>query len=151
MEANAADGADLRWLLDQQAIKNRLLRYADAVDRRDWPTVAATFSDDAVVAGLMGERPIGPYLTFLASSVEAYASTMHVFCNQLVELEPGAESATTTTYAVAYHQEPPQSEKEDLVIGVIYHDAFQKREGEWRVTQRRTESKWMQGPLPGGD
>jgi ketosteroid isomerase-like protein len=147
----AAQASDVAWLRDHQAIKDRLLRYADAVDRRDWATVGATFSDDAVVAGLVVEKPIAPYLEFLETSVEVYAATMHVFSNQLIDLEPGADTAKATTYAVAYHLEAPETGKEDLVVGLIYHDTFGRRDGEWVVTHRRTESKWIKGPLPTAD
>jgi len=138
-------------LADEQAIRDHILRYADAVDRRDWDVLDATFAHDAVVAGLMGERPIGPYLEFLKGSVEAYAKTMHVFSNQLVDLEPGADKATATTYAVAYHLEEPDATKDDLVVALVYFDELTRQGDGWVVSRRRTESKWIKGPLPSSD
>lgn len=147
----AALAEKVATLRDEQAIRDHILRYADAVDRRDWDVLDATFTSDAVVAGLMGERPIGPYLEFLKSSVAAYDRTMHVFSNQLVDLEPGADTATATTYAVAYHMEAPDTGKEDLVVALVYFDALTRQGDGWAVSQRRTESKWIKGPLPSSD
>ena len=39
---------DLQALGDRIAIRDVIDRYSDAVTRRDWPNVGATFHDDAV-------------------------------------------------------------------------------------------------------
>src|SRR5262245_51483532 len=80
-----------------------LMKYARAVDTRDWELLRSCFSDGARVVGTLREDEIGPYIEFLQESLDRFSSTMHVMANQYVDVDDGGSNATVETYALAYH------------------------------------------------
>jgi 3-phenylpropionate/cinnamic acid dioxygenase small subunit len=127
-----------------------LVRYARAVDTRDWEELERCFSDRAKVVGTLREDDIGPYLEFLKASLGPFSSTMHVMANQLVELEGDGERASVETYAVAYHVAGDSGGRAPtLTMGVVYADEMVREGDAWKIVHRRVTPKWVEGALPG--
>jgi 3-phenylpropionate/cinnamic acid dioxygenase small subunit len=136
------------WLKDRELIKDLAQRYARNVDKRDWKAVRACFADDCYVKGTIAEDPIDEYMTGLAPGVEAYMATMHFMGNQYIDLEPGADTGSVETYAVAYHLEEPGNGIDDLFMGVRYCDDVRRDGDDWIIASRRVFLQWHRGPLP---
>lgn len=128
-----------------------LLRYARAVDARDWQALDECFSPRATVQGTLQESEIAPYLEFLKSSLDAYSSTMHLMANQHVEWHSDADRATVETYAVAYHVAKDAPDRSPtLTMGVVYHDEMiHEPPVGWCILHRRVTPRWIEGALPG--
>ena len=79
-----------------------------------------------------------------------FDSTMHFLGQQLVELS--GDRAHSETYCVAYHRRDPRDGEEgvDLWMGLRYVDVFERRDGEWRIADRRCAFDWTRNdPIAG--
>lgn len=141
----------VQWLRDRVLIEALPQRYAHGLDTRDFDKARAVFRDDCTVKGSLVEAPIDPYWEQLTPGVTAYEATMHFMGNQYVELEPGADTGFVETYAVAYHMEPADSLREDLVMGVRYCDDVARDGTGWKIVKRHAIPVWVRGPLPRAD
>lgn len=141
--------AQVQLIADRQDVAAVPITYAKGVDTRDWALVRAQFTDDAVVEGSRASAPVDAYVEHLRPGVEVFPTTMHFMGNQLVEVD--GDTATVTTYAVAYHWkgEPAGAPHDDnLIVGVRYHDQLARTAQGWRISARRVSPDWRQGPYP---
>jgi len=71
-----------------------------------------------------------------------YDSTMHFVGNQLVEID--GDTARAESYCVAYHRRGAQDGEQghDLVLGLRYVDRMERRDGEWRIADRKCAFDW---------
>jgi len=144
----------LQELRDREAVKDVVLRYAAAVDRRDFDAVAACFTPDAEYAGALAHGRVGDALASLRRSLARYEGTMHFVGNQLVEVT--GDSAACETYAIAYHRSREAGELRDLAVAVRYRDDLVRDAGAWRIRKRDATTLWTRvdpvrpGALPGG-
>lgn len=127
-------------LLDRAAIHDVLVRYAQSVDRRDAALMAACFTPDAHAdyGYFKGDPPT--FIDAIITGVSRYASTMHFFGNQLIEL--AGDTASVETYAVAYMRRDEAGTMWDLVQGLRYLDDLARRGDEWRITRRVLKVEW---------
>jgi 3-phenylpropionate/cinnamic acid dioxygenase small subunit len=127
-----------------------LIRYARAVDARDWRALEQCFSPHATVQGTLQASEIAPYLEFLKASLDAYSSTMHVMANQHIEWQSDTDRASVETYALAYHVAKDAVDRAPtLTMGVVYHDEMvHEVPGGWRILHRRVTPRWIEGQLP---
>jgi SnoaL-like domain len=140
--------ATVGWLRDREQIRDVALHYARSVDRHDWDGVRSCFAPGAVWAGSLGESDAASYVDLLAPGVEVYEATMHVMGNQYVDVQPGADTGSVETYAVAWHLEPAGADLDDLVMGVRYCDDVVRTADGWRISRRQVARQWYRGPFP---
>lgn len=135
-----ADAA-VRDLLDRDAIREVLARYAHSVDRRDLDGVAACFTADAAYRGSLGVGSIEVALTALRERMAQYASTMHFIGNQLIDV--AGDRATSETYAIAYHQLQREDGRRNMAVGVRYLDDLLRTKDGWRICRREVKLEWQ--------
>jgi hypothetical protein len=133
---------DLRYVLDLEALRALVQRYARAADARDYDAMAELFHPDAEIDGLWGASPLDEYLDRLRTTPAAYDQSMHTLGDPLVELEPGADVASLDTYAVVY-QLASREDGSNATMGMRYFDEVERRDGRWRIRRRRTEMRWV--------
>ena len=138
-----SDDRALQYTRDLEALRNLGQRYARAADARDYDTVGDLFHPDAVIDGLRGSSPLAEYLEMSRSTPPAYAQSMHVLGDPLIELAVGADEATLDTYAVVYQVGATSEGGGNATLGVRYLDVVERRDGEWRIRHRRTELRFM--------
>src|SRR5512139_3158472 len=138
----------VQWLRDKALIEALPQRYAHGLDTRQFEKARAVFRDDCTVKGSLVEAPIDPYWENLTPGVQAYQATMHFMGNQCCEVEPGADTGSVETYAVAYHMEEPGNGRDDLVMGVRYCDDVARDGDGWLIVKRTAIPVWVRGPLP---
>lgn len=132
-------------MVDRDVVIDRLdaaavtTRYAQAVDRRDWPTVGSFFGEGSTVVGTRFTAPRESYLEQLESAVERYGRTMHFIGNQVVDVD--GDQAEVESYAVAYHFAHADGEA-DLTVGVRYQDELARQDGRWVITRRVVVADW---------
>ena len=134
-------GPDVQALLDQQAIRNVVLRYCRGIDRLDLELVRACYHPDATDdhGGFVGTRD--EYVEWVGGVLQRFTGTMHLVANQLVEL--GGDVARSETYGVAYHHgDPPTDPRCNFTTGFRYVDRFERRDGEWRIATRVAVREW---------
>jgi hypothetical protein len=127
-------------LRDKLALHELVCRYAQAVDRRDWPRFADLFEAGASLSGpgftLDGREAIVAGMAVL----ERYTGTQHLVHNHVAEID-GA-TATAETYGVAHHLYERDGEKRRLDWGLRYQDRFACVAGTWRFTRRTLLLDW---------
>ncbi|RDK09280.1 nuclear transport factor 2 family protein [Cupriavidus lacunae] len=132
----------------KQAIHALTCRYAQAVDRRDFPSLQELFTPDARLTG-PGFRMDGPQA--IADGMAAlgqYSGTQHHVHQQLVEVD--GDTATGETYCVANHLYEQDGVPRKLDWGIRYQDRFVRRDGQWRIAVRELLVDWTQDlPLRG--
>lgn len=132
----------LAMLRDRVAVREVVLRYARAVDRRDLQGVASCFTPDAAYSGALSQRSIGDAVATLERALSRWDVTLHVMGNQVVDLD--GDLARCETYAIAYHHRVAEGERRELAVAVIYRDELVRRAGErgaspWLIRKRFAE------------
>ena len=119
-----------------EAIKRLKARYFRTMDTKDWAGMREVFTDDVVIdtseAG--GDRVEGAD-AFMAFLQEALAGATTVHQGHMPEIELTSETTAAGIWAL-----------NDIVIwpgGMRldgyghYHETYEKREGEWRITSSK--------------
>ena len=132
----------------KQAIHALTCRYAQAVDRRDFPSLAELFTPGARLTGpdfrLDGPKAIAEGMSALAQ----YSATQHHVHQQLVTID--GDTATGETYCVANHLYEQDGVQRKLDWGIRYQDRFEQLQGQWRIAARELVVDWTQDlPLRG--
>jgi 3-phenylpropionate/cinnamic acid dioxygenase small subunit len=131
----------VREITDRAAIQDVMLRYARGVDRRDLDLVAACFLPDASYEGALASGTIAEALIRLRDRMARYDSTMHFIGNQLIEIN--GDTASSETYAVAYHRLIDQGNAKLFTVGVRYLDELVRDGNSWRIRRRVVKMEWQ--------
>jgi ketosteroid isomerase-like protein len=139
---------DLQELSDRIAIRDVIDRYSDAVTRRDWPGVGATFHDDAVwsVGGAFNleYRSRANIEAGLRAGVGAFEFLVQMTHSVVIELD--GDHATARTVINEMGRNPASG----LFMLGIYTDALSRRDGRWAFDRRRFEPLYMDTAGVGG-
>jgi uncharacterized protein (TIGR02246 family) len=140
-----------RQIIDEWALLQLAMRYAEAVDRRRPEALAALFTEDGVIArGGFVWRGRAQLLGIPARLDGLYASTLHSVRNQVVTID--GDTAEGETYCVAYHLGKPKDGAQIRADwGIRYHDSFARQDGHWLFARRELIVDWVETtalPLP---
>jgi SnoaL-like domain len=136
-----AHDPEVQALLDQQAIRDVVLRYCRGIDRLDLELVRSCYHADATDdhGTFTGTRD--EYVAWVGEVLTRFSGTMHLVANQLVELD--GDRARSETYGVAYHHgDPPTDGRRNFATGFRYVDRFEHRDGVWRIAARVAVREW---------
>ena len=135
---------------DKLAIREMLTRYCRAVDRCDLELLKSVYwpeaSDDHIVF-------VGNALEFADFVIpllkEHTECTQHLIGNIWIQLR--GDAACSETYVQAYHRLPRQGG--NVFVGGRYLDRLERRNGEWRIAERKFVMDWEQNgaALLGGE
>ncbi|MCA9504139.1 MAG: nuclear transport factor 2 family protein [Spirochaetaceae bacterium] len=136
---------ELEILWAEREITRVILTYARAVDRLDFGLLRTCFHPDARLH--YGEHWSGDLeagLAWLERSLPKLAGTQHDFGAPFIELDLEAGVARCDTYSVNSALYRPDTSGRQLhnVSGTRYEDRFERREGAWRIVERRNRRVW---------
>jgi ketosteroid isomerase-like protein len=129
---------------DRWAVVDVAVRYATALDTRDWSLLRRCFTDD-VVTHYGDGRPQEGYEAFEATCRAWLPDTVrsqHLLGNSVVELEGDTAVASHYVRADHVHEALPGC---NLVFVGQYHDRLRRTPHGWRIHHRRFEVWWTQG------
>jgi hypothetical protein len=134
--------AELRELLDKQAIAELLYAYGEGIDRRDQKLLETVFTEDCRLHYGAYDHPA----RFLIDSWHAdqpshFLMTHHVYSNIAVRFY-GAERARSITYFFAHHRAEHEGQIMDEMVRGRYLDRLAKRDGRWRFAERTIVFDW---------
>lgn len=146
VSASRADAARLQQLEDREAIRQLLVDYGAALDRRDFPAFAALFARDAeYVAGppVRGPEAISAQLesTLSANPSNLPTPNFHLSFNPSITLDGDRASAVSLG---AYTAPDPAGGATRMVFFVWYRDQLVREDGRWKFLRREVGS----GALP---
>jgi hypothetical protein len=140
---DATDGLDPRVqrMLDEQAVRDVVVRYFVGVDRLDPVLIGSTYHPDAVDDRghhTFQGATAGPDI--VASNTKNMGSTRHHVTSQLVELD--GDTARCETYCQGFHITAGDTPRRMLTAS-RYLDELEKRDGEWGFVRRRSVMDYM--------
>ncbi|QTH24324.1 nuclear transport factor 2 family protein [Rhizorhabdus wittichii] len=138
---NAVD-AEVRRLLDEQAIRRAATLYAIGADRRDPAIWTAIMAEEMVLVTPRGRiEGRARVLAALPRLAAAFAATQHRVLNQHHIID--GDDATGETYCVADHMtEAADGARSILSWAIRYQDRLRRIDGRWLFTRRELVLDW---------
>jgi hypothetical protein len=131
-ENSTTRDAAVQVLLDQQAIRDAIMRYCRGCDRLDEDLITSAYHPDATDER-SGQLATGAVIgsETVASLTKMFRSTNHQIGTQLIEVR--GDSAAAESYNAGSHV--LHSGQRLQTLG-RYVDKFERRDGEWKIIQR---------------
>lgn len=138
---------DLGQLRDERAIERALIRFARAMDDRDWTAMAEILSDDAQgdlgTGRLTGSAAI---ISLIRSFLDTCGPTQHLLGNVVVDV--AGDVATSRAYVHDVHLGAAADPSVRFYTLGDYRDTWHRGgDGHWRVTERIKVNRGYVGPL----
>jgi len=133
-----SEAADLRALLDKQAITEQLASYCRAVDRLDIPLGHQVFHEDATAdygADLFQGSGRG-VIDFICASHPHTVNHSHQISNSAIALN--GDEASSETYFHSATRIMAEGKLIQIPVYGRYLDRWARREGRWAITARKT-------------
>ncbi|PZQ46361.1 MAG: nuclear transport factor 2 family protein [Rhodovulum sulfidophilum] len=122
----------LRALEDHQQIAQLRARYCHVLDDRDWPALAALFTEDGEFHGLASAIGRAGILAFFGGTVDRLAEGFWHFCSN-----PTVDLAGDTATGRISMQYLSVKQGVSYVSAGHYDDVFRREGGVWRFARRR--------------
>lgn len=122
----------------RHAIEDCLLRFARAIDRKDWDAALLSYHENAFDDHGFFKGSPDKFIDVLKKSHSNQDHSMHLCTNILIDFK-SKHSALVESYIIAIQRFLPDSENlyGTRNIGVArYLDHFEMRNGDWRVSKR---------------
>jgi SnoaL-like domain len=134
----AIDPAEMRGLLDRQAITQQIYRYCRAVDRLDIPLGHSVFHEDATADfGDSLYRGSGcGVIDFICAAHLLALGHSHQVCNSIIALD--GDRAGSETYFHSATRLMQDGKVIQIRVWGRYLDEWSRRVGQWRIDKRLT-------------
>ena len=133
----AIDEKTLQQVIDKDAIRELVLLYSRAIDRKDVALLRDLYTDDATDShGDSFDGPADKYCDFIEASLPYMPYSGHHACNHLISVD--GDEGNGEVYALAYHLIPNRDggQEEDF-MAVRYIDNYRRcADGKWRFSKR---------------
>jgi ketosteroid isomerase-like protein len=134
-------------MTDHDAIANQLARYARGVDERDFATVAALFTDDAVIDyAVAGGAKLGAadVAAWLGRSLAMFRMTQHHLGLPVIDVD--GDTARTHVPVIATHVQARRdgTETSAVLYGTYAHE-WRRTSAGWRIRSLRFDSHFAAG------
>jgi SnoaL-like domain len=134
--------SELQRLLDERAIRRRLLDYCRGVDRGDAELVASVYHPDATDDHGSFKGLGVDFAEYVVSRLGAnYLATMHTIGDSIIEFA-GPGVARVETYVCARQRKEDEQGPVLETFGGRYIDRFECRAGEWKIADRVVVREW---------
>lgn len=143
----------LAWLVSRAEIEDLMTRYARGVDRRDWPAVRACYHEDALDDHAAYSGDVDGFIAWVTERHAEIPFSAHFLGNCLIEFVDEDTAIAETYFMVMRHGRPnprqadaaPESRRigfdgTDVDLVGRYLDVFTRRDGAWRIAQRKVVS-----------
>lgn len=135
------DAARLRRVLDQAEIRDLVLGYCRAVDRRDFALLRTLYHPDATDDhGSYFQGPASEFIDRLPQIMAPNRITAHNVTNMLIAVD--GDVAEGEIYTLAYHlMETPDGDV-DFMAGGRYLDRYVRHQERWLFMHRQIVLDW---------
>jgi ketosteroid isomerase-like protein len=135
----------IQTLLDEREIRGIVLRYATALDSRDWALLRSCFVQDAV-AEYEGLGRVDGYAAIeelCRGALTPLTRSQHLIGNIMPAVD--GEEATCTSYLQAQHVRSATPGGDNYIIAGRYTDRLVRTPDGWRIAERSLETWWTDG------
>ena len=140
----------LQEVSDRIEIQDLLVRYAKAIDEKDWELLDQCFTPDAEVDYVSSGGIKGSYAearAWLAKALAPFPMTVHYITNSEVVLDGDRATARTAVLnPMGFGQ--PDGTLHQFTVGAYYVDELVRTASGWRIAKRREDQAFMEGTLP---
>ncbi|RDI19399.1 SnoaL-like protein [Rhodococcus sp. AG1013] len=139
---------DLELLLAEREIARAVIRFARAMDDRDWPVLHEIMLPDATAElGTGTLHGPGGVEASIRSFLDDCGPTQHLLGNMLIDVDLAAGTATSRTYVTDLHL--GVGDKQGLSFSTLgdYHDEWRLTDGVWRMSHRTKHMRGTQGDI----
>src|SRR5579859_5963108 len=138
--------AAVRGLLDREAIRETLYRYASTIDRKDWKGLREVFVEDAVITMVGGVRTegAGAIVEYIERRCRKRVWQHHLLSVYEVVLD--GDEARTLTYHTS-HQSTEAKPEHVLQLVARYHDRLRREGDQWKIAEKHMELGWYEERL----
>lgn len=148
----AVDEKALQQLIDREAIRDLVLCYSRAIDRKDVELLRDLYTPDATdTHGDSFDGPADGYCDFIEKSLPHMPYSGHHVCNHMISVD--GDEGNGEVYALAYHVIPNrEGGREEDFMAVRYIDNYRRcADGKWRFSKRVvTYDLQIRRPFTGG-
>lgn len=128
-------------LQDREAIRDVITGIARGVDRFDQALLSACIAEDAALDMGAGKTVSGAeFAAMLKPPAQRPRGRMHVVSNERIVLE--GDAAWSETYIVSCQAIQDGEGVQTRLRAGRYLDRFERRDGEWKLTQRTFVDEW---------
>ncbi len=137
----------MQSLVDERDIVRVALRYARALDTKDWALLDEVFLPDATAE--LGSRTllegIEAIRRRIRTALEALDASQHLVGNH--EVDVVADTATHRCYVQAQHVRRAAPGGPNYIVAGIYEDRLVRTATGWRIAHRTLSVTWTEGNL----
>lgn len=148
----AIDEKALQQIIDREAIRDLVLCYSRAIDRKDVELLRDLYTEDATdTHGDSFDGPADAYCEFIEKSLPHMLYSGHHACNHMISVE--GDEGNGEVYALAYHVIPnAEGGQDEDFMAVRYIDNYRRcADGKWRFSKRVvTYDMQIRRPFTGG-
>lgn len=140
----------IQEISDRIEIQDLLVRYARAIDAKDYDLLDTCFTADARVdyttsGGIKGSYP--EVRAWLERALAQFDAMLHFVGNSVVEIEADVAQARTAVYN-PMGKAGPEGRMEFFTVVADYVDHLVRTPEGWRIAERFEEQRFLQGGLP---
>jgi ketosteroid isomerase-like protein len=142
----------LQVLIDREAIRDLVLCYSRAIDRKDIALLRDLYTDDAT--DTHGDSFAGnaeDYCKFIEGALPHMPYSGHHVCNHMIDIK--GDQGWGEVYCLAFHVLPTATgDREEDFMCVRYMDNYRRcQDGKWRFAKRVvTYDMQLRRPFTGG-
>ena len=143
----------LQELSDRIEIQDLIVRYAHAIDERNWDALDDIFTEDAQIdyTDLGGQKgSLTETKKFLAEALPKFSAFQHLSTTSRIDLDGDTARSKTILFNPMVMEHA--GEQRVFFIGLWYQDEIVRTSNGWRIKFRREEKSWSfnapQGMLP---
>ena len=141
--------ARVKRLEDRSEIIEKVIRYAIALDRRDWNAFTSLLTDEIFIdfSEWSGMEPrmwaVNEWAEFARTALNGFAVTQHISPNHVVTIE--GDDATCISYMYAQHNLPGASGGDTLIMRGYYTNIMKRTPAGWKISKMKQHLTWAEG------
>lgn len=132
--------AALQGIVDRAEIGQLIASHARGIDRKDADLLKSVYFEDATVDYGVFDGPAYEFCDILGQGQGESPVTLHRPTNTWIKLD--GDKARAESYICAYMDVPGDDGHIQSLIGGRYLDSFERRRGEWKLTNRTYVLDW---------
>lgn len=132
---------DVSQMVDNFMVRRVLERYCRAIDRLDSELLQSCYWPEATDRHGAFDGSASEFIDGVIPKLrDEYEATMHCLGQSIIEIE--GDRAYAETHNVAYHRGSDGPRSTLVTVGNRYVDVLERREGEWRLLDRKVIVEW---------
>jgi hypothetical protein len=137
---------NLDVLLAEREIYRQLIRFARAMDERDWKALDEITTDDIISNFGLGEiEGRSAMIDFMRHFLDGCGTTQHIIGNVLIDID--GDTAISNSYVSDMHI--GRNDNENLTFRTLgnYFDEWKKIDGVWLISRREKDNRATVGSI----